>query len=160
MWVIRWRGNELRPDGSLARVQRSETLGPISLVNRQKARGILQDRVRAINQGLRRPQVPMTFADFVRSECKPNAELALKKSSVRYYTYQFERRIFPSLGSESLCDLSRGQIEECLSHLRQKGVCVLHASRCTRYVFDGPAGRRRARPPRKESGAWHSRSGY
>jgi len=124
MWVIRWRENVLRSDGWLARVQRSETLGPVSLVSRQKARGILQDRVRAINQGLHRPQATMMFADFVRIEWKPNAELALKRSSVRYYSYELEKRVFPALGSVALCDLSRGQIEACLSNLRQKGYAV------------------------------------
>lgn len=124
MWVIRWRENVLRPDGSLARVQRCETLGPVSLVTRQKARAILQDRVRAMNQGLHRPQATITFADFVRTEWRPNAELALKRSSVRYYNYELEKRIFPALGSVALCDLSRGQIEECLSNLRQKGYAV------------------------------------
>jgi hypothetical protein len=52
---------------------------------------------------------------------RPNAELTLKRSSVRYYGFQFDRHIVPSLGSSSLCDLSRGQIEAFLSNLRQKG---------------------------------------
>jgi integrase len=124
MWAIRWREYVLRPDGSLGRIQRCETLGPVSLITRQKARVILQDRVRAINQGLHRPQATMTFADFVRTEWRPNAELALKRSSVRYYNYALEKRIFPALGSIALCNLSRGQIEECLSTLRQKGYAV------------------------------------
>jgi len=80
--------------------------------------------VRAINQGLHRPQATMMFADFVRIEWKPNAELALKRSSVRYYSYELEKRVFPALGSVALCDLSRGQIEACLSNLRQKGYAV------------------------------------
>jgi integrase len=66
----------------------------------------------------------MTFVDFVRTEWRPNAELALKRSSVRYYNYELEKRIFPALGSVPLCNLSRGQIEECLSNLRQKGFAV------------------------------------
>jgi integrase len=52
---------------------------------------------------------------------RPTAELALKKSSVRYYGFQLDRYVSPALGSVSLCDLSRAQIEACLSNLRQKG---------------------------------------
>jgi integrase len=63
----------------------------------------------------------MTLSDFVRVEWRPNAELALKRSSVRYYGFQLDRYIFPALGSTSLCDLSRAQIEACLSNVRQKG---------------------------------------
>ncbi len=63
----------------------------------------------------------MKLDDFVRVEWRPNAELALKRSSVRNYDFQFDRYISPVLGSTSLCELSRAQIEVCLSNLRQKG---------------------------------------
>lgn len=121
VWVLRWREDVPKPDGTATRVQRAETLGPVSKITRQKARAILQDRVNAISQGQRRPQATMTLADFVRVVWRPNAELALKRSSVRYYDFQLERHISPALGSIGLCDLSRAQIEGCLSSLRQKG---------------------------------------
>jgi integrase len=111
----------LQPDGSVTRIQRAETLGPVSKIKRQKARAMLQARVGTVNQGQRRPQATMTLADFVRVEWKPNAELALKKSSVQYYSFQLDRHIIPRLGSISLCDLSRAKIEWCLLNLRQKG---------------------------------------
>jgi integrase len=111
----------LKPDGAVRRIQRAETLGPVSKITRQRARAILQDRVGAVSQGQRRPQSTMTLADFVRVEWRPNADLALKRSSVRYYGFQLDRHISPTLGSSSLCDLNRAQIEACLSNLRQKG---------------------------------------
>jgi integrase len=121
MWVLRWREDVLQLDGTVRRIQRAETLGPVSKIKPKKARATLQNRVDTANQGQRRPQATMTLADFVRVEWRPNAELALKKSSVRYYDFQLERYISPALGSNSLCDLSRAQIEACLSNLRQKG---------------------------------------
>jgi len=63
----------------------------------------------------------MKLSDFVGVEWKPTAELALKKSSVKYYGFQLDRHILPALGSTVLCDLSRAQIEVCLSNLRRKG---------------------------------------
>src|SRR5712692_2507159 len=83
VWLLRWREDVLRPDGTVTRIQRAETLGPISKITRQKARAILQDRVGTVNQGQRRPEATMTLADFVRVEWRLNAELALKRSSVR-----------------------------------------------------------------------------
>ena len=62
----------------------------------------------------------MTFAEFVRLEWKPNAELALKEKSVSYYESQLDGRILPALGSICLCNLSRAQIEGLLSDLRRK----------------------------------------
>ena len=132
---------------------------PSAEIKRQKARAILQDRVAAASQGQRRPQATMTLDDFVRVEWRPNAELALRKSSVRYYDFQLEKHIFPALGSSSLCDLSRAQIEACLSNLRQKGYAGRHASRRPRNALDGASGRRRARLPGKESGARYPHSG-
>jgi len=63
----------------------------------------------------------MTLADFVQTEWQPNAGLALKRSSVRYYQSQLDSRILPALGAMSLCNLSRAQIEALLSDLKRKG---------------------------------------
>ncbi|HZQ66872.1 MAG TPA: site-specific integrase [Terriglobales bacterium] len=54
-------------------------------------------------------------------EWRPNAALALKRSSVRYYSSQLDTRILPALGSVSLCSLSRAQVEGLLSDLKRKG---------------------------------------
>ena len=121
VWVLRWRENVLQLDGTVRWIQRAETLGPVSKIKQEKARAILQDRVCTASQGQRRSLATMTPADFVRVEWQPDAELALKKSSVRYYGFQFDRYISSALGSSSLCDLSRAQFEACLPNLRQKG---------------------------------------
>jgi integrase len=63
----------------------------------------------------------MTLSEFVRAEWKPNATLALKKSSMRIYSFQLERHIFPALGSVPLRDINRGQIEACLSGMKRRG---------------------------------------
>ncbi len=124
VWLLRWREDVLQPGGTVARVQRAETLGPVSEFTRQEARSILQDRVGTVNQSLRRPQATMPFEDFVRTEWRPNAELALKKSTVKYYDFQLGRHIIPAFGPRSLCNLGRIQIEGLLSGLRQKGHAV------------------------------------
>jgi integrase len=121
VWVLRWREDVLRPDGSVERLQRAETLGPVSKITAGKARTILQSRVGTANQGQRRPQAFMTLSDFVRAVWKPNAELGLRKSSVRYYSFQLDRHILPELGPVALCDLSRARVESRLSNLKRKG---------------------------------------
>lgn len=124
VWLLRWREDVSQPDGSVTRIQRAETLGPVSKITRHEARAVLQDRVGTTNQINRRPQATMTFEDFVRVVWRPNAELALKKSTVKYYGFQLERHIIPAFGSNSLCNLGRMQIEGLLSNLRQKGHAV------------------------------------
>jgi hypothetical protein len=121
VWLLRWREDVLQPDGSVKRIQHAETLGPISCIKRQQARAVLQERVSGVNQNYRRPQATMSFQDFVGTEWRPNAELALRKGTVKYYSFQLERHILPVFGSSSLCELNRARVEGLLSILRQKG---------------------------------------
>ncbi|MGA2813796.1 MAG: site-specific integrase [Candidatus Acidiferrum sp.] len=100
---------------------RAETLGPVSKITRQQARGILEERLTPINSGQSKPLATVTLADFVRVEWGPNAGLSLKRSSVRYYQSQLDSRILPTLGTSSLCNVNRAQIEGLLSDLRRKG---------------------------------------
>ncbi len=130
MWVLRWRESVPHPDGSVRRVQRAETLGPVSKITRQEARAFLQDRLATLNLSQRRPHATKPLEEFVRVEWRPNAVLALKKSTVKYYGFQLDRHIIPAVGSCSLCEINRAQIEEVLSDLRQRG----HASGTLRGV--------------------------
>jgi len=126
--VLRWREDIPQPDGSVKRVQRAETVRDAG--SKQKARKILQARVSAAGQSQRRPQASMKLSDFVSAEWTPNAELALKKSTVRYYSFQLDRFVLPTLGPTQLWDLNRVRIEAFLSDLRRKG----HASATIRGV--------------------------
>src|SRR5580704_15967402 len=106
VWLIRWRENVLQRDGSVKRVQRAETLGPVRNITRQMARSILDQRLEAENLNQRRPQAIRPFAEFVREEWKPNAALAIKKSTMKFYNFQLERRILPVFGSCSLNEVN------------------------------------------------------
>src|SRR5260370_40846016 len=55
LWVVRWRENVLEPDGSVRRIRRAETLGPVSKITRQQARAVLQNKVAKINLSQRGP---------------------------------------------------------------------------------------------------------
>jgi integrase len=129
-YVIRWREDVAKPDGTIDRVRRAETIGFVSTMKRQEALEILQSRVGPASQQQRRPKVAMTLSEFVRAEWKPNASLALKKSSMRIYGYQLDKHILPGFGSTSLRDVRRAQIEACLSGLKVKG----HATSTLRSV--------------------------
>jgi len=129
-FVLRWREDVVGPDGTIGRIQRAETIGFVSQMKRHQALEILQARVNSVSQQRRQPKVTMMLSEFVRAEWKPNAALALKKSSMRIYGYQLEKHIFPALGSMSLRDIHRAQIEACLSRLKQNG----HATSTLRSV--------------------------
>lgn len=111
-------------------MQHAETIGFVTQITKQQALEILQARVSAVSQQLLRPSVTTTLSEFVRAEWKPNAELALKKSSMRIYSYQLEKHILPTLGELPVRNLGVAQIEACLSQLKQKG----HATSTLRSV--------------------------
>lgn len=129
-YVLRWREDVVKSDGTIDRIQRAETIGFVSKIKRQEALEILQARVGSVGQQRHQPKVTMTLSEFVRAEWKPNAALALKKSSMRIYGFQLERHIFPALGSMPLRDINRGQIEACLSNMKRKG----HATSTLRNI--------------------------
>jgi len=129
-YVLRWRADVVRQDGTIARMQHAETIGFVSKISKQQALEILQARVSAVSQQQLRPSVTMTLNEFVRAEWKPNAELALKKSSMRIYSYQLDKHILPTLGELPVRELGVAQIEACLSRLKQQG----HASSTLRSV--------------------------
>src|SRR5260370_35680048 len=111
MWVVRWRENVLQPDGSVRRIQRAETLGPVSTITRQQARAFLQNKATTINMCQRRPQAFISLEAFVRGGCRPNAPLALNKSTVKYYGSQLDMHILPAVGHCALYHVSLLPVE-------------------------------------------------
>jgi hypothetical protein len=106
-YVLRWREDVVKPDGTIGRIQRAETIGFVSQMKKHEALEILQTRVSSVGQQRHQPKVTMTLSEFVRAEWKPNAALALKKSSMRIYGFQLERHIFPALGPMPLRHINR-----------------------------------------------------
>jgi hypothetical protein len=130
VWVIRWRESVLQTDGSVKRVQRAATLGSVKTITRQIARSVLNQKLESETHNQRWPKAVRSFSEFVDTEWRPNAALAAKKSTMKFYTFQLERHIVPVFGSRSLSEVNRNQIESLLSKLREKG----HASGTLRGV--------------------------
>jgi integrase len=74
-----------------------------------------------VSGGEHRPKATMTLSEFVRTEWKPNAALALRKSSMRIYSFNLDNHVLPSFSDLPICDLRVGHVEGCLSNLKQKG---------------------------------------
>jgi integrase len=99
-------------------------------MKKQEALEILQSGVGLASQQRRQPKVTIMLSEFVRAEWKPNAALALRKSSMRIYSCQLEKHILPTLGEFSLRDIGIAHIEARSSKLKQKG----HATSTLRSV--------------------------
>ena len=56
-YVLRWREDIVKIDGTIDRIQHAETIGLVTQFKRQQALEILQARVSAVSQQQRRPRV-------------------------------------------------------------------------------------------------------
>ncbi len=121
VWVARWREDVIRDDGTLTRIQRKVVLGAVNKISLRQAKAILQAHVSEVNQGKRQPTPTMSLDTFTRDHWKAGMLLALKPSSARYYQYQLDKYISPTLGSRRLCDVSRARIQAFLLEQRHDG---------------------------------------
>ena len=72
-YVLRYREDFLKPDGSRGRQQCSTILGPISAFRGKKdARRAADEIMREVNQNTPRPQASITLGDFWDRHFKPN----------------------------------------------------------------------------------------
>jgi len=141
-WRIRWREDVTKLDGSVRRIYHAETLRQTS---KSEAREILDARLNEAKQQQRRPQIAMPFSEFVKTEWKPNATLHLRKSSMRIYNFNLDNHILSAIGEVPLREISRSQIESCLSGLQRKGYAVstMRSVRATiSTVLEAAVGRR------------------
>jgi hypothetical protein len=161
-YVLRWREDVVKPDGAIGRIQRGETIGLVSQMRRPEALEILQSRVTSVEQQRHQPRVAITLSEFVRAKWKPNARLALKKSSMRIHGFQLKRHILPALGTMPLRDIDRSQIETCLSTVKRKGHAISTVATFARHCracYRRPSGVAfwQGTPHTRDL---HSRSGY
>lgn len=63
----------------------------------------------------------MTLEKFTHEHWQAGMLLALKPSSSRYYQYQLDKYILPTLGACRLCDLNRVRIQSFLLKWKQAG---------------------------------------
>jgi hypothetical protein len=120
-WKIRWREDVRNEEGTLKRIYRRETLREVS---KAQACEVLASHLCEVKKGQHLPGINMPLSRFVATEWRPNAMLRLRKSSMRIYNFNLEKHILPALGDVAIRDISRAQIEACLSGLQRKGYAV------------------------------------
>jgi integrase len=152
MWVARWREDVIQPDGAVLRVLRSETLGPVSeIAGRREARILLQNRLALVNSGQRRPEITMTFGNFVVERFEPDILPTLKYATQKSYSYLLRKHLFLRFRDCRLCDIKRADIQqfvigklksgyawETANHLRNVMSKVMSTAVSWNYLPDNP----------------------
>jgi len=109
------------PDGQIARVNRSEILGPLAdIPTRRIAQRLVESRLRAINQGIYRPKTTLTFREFVDTQWQPSLFPTFKRSTSRGYTYLFRKYLFTTFGDCKLAEITRQMVQAFVAQLGQR----------------------------------------
>jgi integrase len=152
MWVARWREDVIQPDGAVLRVLRSETLGPVSeIAGRREARILLQNRLALVNSGQRRPEITMTFGNFVMERFEPDILPTLKYATQKSYSFLLRKHLFPRFRDCRLCEIKRADIQqfvigklksgyawETANHVRNVMSKVMSTAVSWNYLPDNP----------------------
>ena len=121
VWVLRYREDVMLPDGQIARVNRSEILGPLAdIPTRRIAQRLVESRLRAINQGIYRPKTTLTFREFVDTQWQPSLFPTFKRSTSRGYTYLFRKYLFTTFGDCKLAEITRQMVQAFVAQLGQR----------------------------------------
>lgn len=151
VWVGRWREDVIGPDGGIARMMRSQVLGPVtSIPTRREARQLFTSLLRPTNQGLRKPQATMTFGDFARKW--GDAVLPTYRASTgNFYRDILRKHLAPKFTSYRLCDIHTPDVQiflnqkasqyapSVLLHIRATLSRVFASAKEWGYVDSNPA---------------------
>ena len=138
VWVLRYREDVMLPDGQIARVNRSEILGPIvDIPTRRIAQRLVESRLRAINQQIYRPKTTLTFREFAETQWQPTLFPTFKLSTSRSYAFLLRKYLLPFFGECKLTEITRQMVQAFVAQLGQRLApkSVALAKNCLSKVF-------------------------
>jgi site-specific recombinase XerD len=121
-YVLRYREDFLKPDGSRGRQQCSTILGPISAFRGKKdARRAADEIMREVNQNTPRPQASITLGDFWDRHFKPNIVEKMKRNTRQMYQDRWRKQIAPALSRERMRNVTTLDLDRLMTQLQQQG---------------------------------------
>jgi integrase len=109
VWVLRYREDIVKPDGTLGRLHRSIVLGPFT--KKKEALREAERHLRPFNHGAFRPQAAITLDDFWHRYFVPEMLPTLKVSTRKLYSSLASKHLVPYFGPLKLSEIQRVQIQ-------------------------------------------------
>ena len=103
VWVLRYREDFIKPDGTLGRRQPSIVLGAFTL--KKEALRAAEVYLRPFNSGAIRPQSTITLNDFWHVHFVPDILPTLKISTRKLYCSLAKKHVLPYFGKQRLSDI-------------------------------------------------------
>lgn len=122
VWVIRWREDVMREDGTIGRIRRAEIIGTkADLPNRRDALTKMRERLRDVNQGTVRPESSLLFATFVEQQWKVLALPTFKASTQHGYKVVLKTHVLPGWRSWRLREIDRLAVQQWIAEKFRRG---------------------------------------
>ncbi len=118
-WEVRFREDYLDRGGRLRRRHRSIALG--SFASKREARRAAEVYLRPLNQGVCRPRMDITLADFWTQYYEPEILPTLKVSSCKLYRSLFENHLLPYFGNRKLPEVQRVDVQRFVTLKQSRG---------------------------------------
>ena len=115
VWIGRYREDEIAEDGKRRRRQRCVVLGSTREISKRQAQARLAERLAAINQGIHKPTVMITFEQFVLERFEPNILPMLRPGTARNYRSLIRHDLFPFFGSMRLPEIGAMDVQMFLA---------------------------------------------
>ena len=129
-YVLRYREDSIRQDGTLERSQKTVILGPVaSFRGRNEARKSANQIMQMVNQAAPRPQASITFGEFWTEHFKPNLVEKMKPNTGKMYEFLWKKHVGPAFERERMRDITGFHVDRFLSEKYKQGYAsqtVLH----------------------------------
>lgn len=122
VWVLRYREDIVKPDGTLGRLHRSIVLGALS--KKKEALREAERRLRPFNAGAFRPQAVITLDDFWHRYFVPEMLPTLKVATRKLYSNLASKHVLPYFGSFKLSEIQRVQIQHFVTEKHKQDYSV------------------------------------
>ena len=116
IWVMRWREDTMREDGTIGRVRRAQTIGSVAdLPNRRDALTKMDERLRDVNQGTMRPESGMLLGTFVEQQWKVLVLPTFKASTQHGYKVVLNTHVLPAWQRWRLREIDRLAVQHWIA---------------------------------------------
>jgi len=121
-YVLRYREDFIKPDGTRGRQQRTMLLGPVSTFRGKKdARRAADEIMREINQNAPKPQASITLGEFWDRHFKPNIVEKMKRNTRAMYEDRWRKQIAPALSRDRMRNVTTLDLDRFMAQLQRQG---------------------------------------
>jgi integrase len=152
-YVLRYRDDFIKPDGTKGRQQRTTILGPIAAFHgKNDARRAADGIVREISQNAPSPQAGITLGQFWDQYFKPNIVDKMKSNTLLMYGARWRRQIAPDLAEVPMRNVSTLDLDRLMMQLERRGYSwqtrvhvrnvvskMYHTAQRWKWLADNPA---------------------